>query len=369
MHFDLSKPQKLFAQSVRDFCDREFPSLVVRELMETDSGIDDRLWQEFADQGWLGLQISEEYQGLGLGTVDLAVLAEEFGRACVPGPWLATTWAASLLEAIGGPTATAILPQLIDGSMKMAVGGLEEGGSWNLCSDHLETILENDLLNGQKQLVQNAGQADRLLVPVRVNHELGIAIVATSADGVVVEKSPGIDATRTLYQVDFKEVAVSPDELLVSGAEAAKAWKKGLHIATVAVAAESLGLQDWMLKETVEYAKTRKQFGKTIGSFQAVQQMCADILQLTESARAAVWYAAWAVQEGTDDADQAVSVAKAYTSDAVRRTGNLSIQVHGGIGFTWEHDLHLYYKRSKANEFVFGDAGFHQELLGAAALA
>jgi alkylation response protein AidB-like acyl-CoA dehydrogenase len=369
MHFDLSKPQLLFAQSVREFCDREFPAERVRELMESDAGIDDRLWQEFADQGWLGLHISEDHDGLGLGTVDLAVLAEEFGRACVPGPWLATTWAATLLQATGGASAKELLPKLIDGSVKVGVAALEEDGSWTLCSDNLETTLNAGVLNGQKQLVQNAGQVDHLIVPVREGDEIGIVIVATSADGVTIEKTAGIDSTRTLYQVDFKDVAVSESQLLASGSNATKAWKTAMQTATVVASAEMLGLQDWMLKETVEYAKTRKQFGKTIGSFQAVQHMCADILQLTESARAAVWYAAWAVEEGSDDVDQAVSVAKAFTSDSARRAGNLAVQSHGGIGFTWEHDLHLYYKRAKANEFLFGDTGFHRQSLGAAALA
>lgn len=369
MHFDLSKPQVLFAQSVRDFCDREFPAERVRELIETDAGIDDRLWQEFADQGWLGLHISEDHEGLGLGIVDLAVLAEEFGRACVPGPWLATTWAATLLQATGGQSAKQLLPSLVDGSKKMAVCALEAGGSWNLSSDHLETTLIDGKLNGQKHLVQNAGQADHLIVPARIKNELALIVVATDAAGITIEATPGIDATRTLYRVSFQDVAIADGDVLTTDADAARAWQAAMRTMTVVAAAEMLGGQDWMLHETVEYAKTRKQFGKTIGSFQAVQHMCADILQYTESARAAVWYAAWAVEEGTDDVDQAVAVAKAYTSDAARKSGNLSIQSHGGIGFTWEHDLHLYYKRAKANEFLFGDASFHRKSLGAAALA
>lgn len=368
MHFDLSKPQVLFAQSVREFCDREFPAARVRELMETDAGIDDRLWQEFADQGWLGLQIGEDDDGLGLGIVDLAVLAEEFGRSCVPGPWLATVWAATLLEAIGGTVAKDLLPKLIDGSTKAGVAALEVGGSWDLCAENLATTLAEGKLNGQKQLVQNAAQADRLIVPVLMNGAIGLAIVDTSASGVAIEKTAGLDATRTLYQVDFTEVAVSDSNLLAFGDAAIAAWAKAMQVMTVVASAEMLGAQDWMLKESVEYAKTRKQFGKTIGTFQAVQHMCAEILQLTESARAAVWYAAWAVQEQTDDAARAVSVAKAYVSDAARRSGNLAVQTHGGIGFTWEHDLHLYYKRVKANEFLFGDSGFHRELIAAATL-
>jgi len=369
MYFDLSKPQQLFADSVRDFCNREFSAERVRELMETESAIDDRLWQEFADQGWLGLQTDEQYEGLGLGTVDLAVLAEEFGRACVPGPWLVNTWGITLLEAIGGSTATASLPELIEGTSKISVCGSEDDTSWKLCPETLETRVENGKLNGHKQLVQHAGQAGSLLLPAVVEGELGLVHISTDADGVSVEKTPGIDATRTLYRVTFQNVAVTDDQILATGPAATDAWHTTLETMAVVVSAELLGLQEWMLAETVEYAKTRKQFDRTIGSFQAVQHKCAEILQLTESARAAVWYAAWAVQEQTADAAQAVSVAKAYTSDAARTAGNLAVQCHGGIGFTWEHDLHLYYKRAKANEFLFGDASFHRDLLGAAALA
>ena len=369
MHFDLSKPQKLFADSVRDFCQREFSAERVRELMETEAAIDDRLWQEFSEQGWLGLHIDEQYEGLGLGTVDLAVLAEEFGRACVSGPWLATTWGVTLLQSVGGSAAAEYLPKIIDGDIKITVGALEENGSWSLCSDSMGSVLKDGTLNGHKQLVQHAGQADLLLLPVQVNGDIGLVIVPTNAEGVTIEKTPGIDATRTLYRADFSDVSIADGQLLVSGADAEAAWMKTLQTMSVVAAAEMLGLQQWMLEETVEYAKTRKQFDKPIGSFQSVQHKCAEILQLADGTRAAVWYAAWAVEEETEDVDQAVSVAKAYTSDAARRSGNLSVQVHGGIGFTWEHDLHLYYKRAKADEFLFGDASFHLQNLGAAALA
>lgn len=369
MHFDLSKSQKLFADAVREFCQREFSTERVREQMETESVTDDRLWSEFADQGWLGLHIDEQYEGLGLGAVDLAVLSEEFGRGCVGGPWLATTWGATLLQAVGGSVASELLPKIVAGDQKVAVGAQEEQGTWDLCADHLETTLENGTTNGHKQLVQHAGQADQLLLPVRADGQLSIVVIPVNADGVSIEKTPGIDATRTLYRVTLDNVAVSDDQVLASGSEAETAWQSALRTMSVVASAEMLGLQQWMLEQTVEYAKTRKQFDKPIGTFQSVQHMCAEILQLTESARAAVWYAAWAVEENTDDVNQAVSVAKAYTSDAARRVGNLSVQVHGGIGFTWEHDLHLYYKRAKADEFLFGDASFHRENLGAAALA
>lgn len=369
MYFDLSKPQKLFADSVRDFCQREFTAERVRELMETEAAIDDRLWQEFADQGWLGLHTDEQYEGLGLGIVDLAVLAEEFGRACVSGPWLAVTWGVTLLEAVGGDAAARLLPDIIGGSVKLAVGALEEQCSWSLSADSLETTLQDGAVSGHKHLVQHAAQADQLLLPVLAGEEAALALVPTQADGVTVTMTPGIDATRTLYRVDLDGVAVSDDQVLCRGSAAEDAWNATLRTMAVVAAAEMLGLQQWMLEQSVEYAKTRKQFDKPIGTFQSIQHMCAEILQLTESARAAVWYAAWTVQEGSDDMEQAVGVAKAFTSDAARQIGNLSVQIHGGIGFTWEHDLHLYYKRAKADELLFGDAAFHCERLGAAALA
>jgi alkylation response protein AidB-like acyl-CoA dehydrogenase len=369
MYFDLSKPQKLLADSVRDFCHREFPAERVRELMETEAAIDDRLWQEFADQGWLGLQTDEKYDGLGLGLVDLVVLAEEFGRACVPGPWLANTWGVTLLESIGGSAAADLLPTLVDGTAKIAVGAIEDDVSWNLYADTMEASIENGQLRGHKQLVQHAGQATSLLIPAVVSGKFGLVLVPSDADGVEIELTPGIDATRTLYRVTFSNVAVTDEQILATGDTAIEAWQTASRTMTVVVAAELLGVLEWMLAETVEYAKTRKQFDKPIGSFQAVQHQCAEILQLTESARAAVWYAAWTVQENTADAAQAVAVAKAYTSDAARIAGNLAVQCHGGIGFTWEHDLHLYYKRAKANEFLFGDASFHRDQLGSAALA
>ncbi len=369
MQFDLSKPQKLFAGAVREFCQREFPAERVRELMETEDGIDDRLWQEFADQGWLGLHVAEENEGLGLGIVDLAVLAEEFGRACVSGPWLTVTWAATLLQAIGGESASRHLPGIVDGSLKVAVAALEESGSWSVSAEYLETTLDGGRLNGHKHLVQHAGQAAHLLLPVRQDDQLALLMIPTDHAGVSVERTPGMDATRTLYHVALADVAVTEDQVLCTGETAESAWKQALRTMTVVIAAEMLGLQQWMLEETVEYAKTRKQFDRTIGSFQAIQHMCAEMLQLTENARAAVWYAAWAEDEGIDDVDQAVAVAKACTSDAVRQSGNLAVQVHGGIGFTWEHDLQLYYKRAKADELLFGDASFHRRALGTAALA
>ena len=170
-----------------------------------------------------------------------------------------------------------------------------------------------------------------------------------------------MDETRKLYQVAFEDVAVAEDDFLAIGDSARDALERALAVATVALAAKMVGGMQRVMEIAVEYAKTRKQFGKPIGQFQAVQHLCADMLLLTESSRSAAYYAAWALQERAPEAGVAVSIAKAYASDAYREVGNRAIQVQGGMGFTWENNVHLYYKRPKASELMFGDAAYHRE--------
>ncbi len=364
MDFDLSKPQKLLQQSVRDFCQRECPAERVRELMETDTAIDDVLWQGIADQGWIGLHLAEEYDGLGLGLVELAVVAEELGRACVPGPFLSTTWAATLLSLSGSSAlAEKHLPQLIEGAGKGTVAFLEEGAGWCLSQPQVTATVSGSqvTLNGKKHLVTDAGVADLMIVAARGEQGLCLVLADPSSDGVTVEATPGIDSTRKLAQVTFADATVPAANILAQGAEAESALKRSRQVGIVVVCAEMVGSSQWMLDTTVEYAKTRKQFDQLIGSFQAIQLKCADMFLQTESSRAAAYYAAWALTEGTEDAERAVSIAKSYCSDAARFVGGTAVQAHGGIGFTWEHGLHLYYKRNKANEFLFGDATYHRE--------
>jgi alkylation response protein AidB-like acyl-CoA dehydrogenase len=181
----------------------------------------------------------------------------------------------------------------------------------------------------------------------------GIFLVDTMAPGIDAQPMKGMDLTRKIYSVGFKN---TPAEKLGNGGV-----ERALQIATVALAAEMVGGMQRVLETTVAYAKTRKQFGKAIGSFQAVQHMCADMYLETESARSAAYYAAWALEENAPDAGVAVSIAKMYASDVSRMVGNRGIQVHGGMGFTWENDLHLYYRRAKASETMLGDASFHRE--------
>jgi alkylation response protein AidB-like acyl-CoA dehydrogenase len=364
MDFDLSKPQKLLRDSARALLSRECPHEKVRALAQTETASDEGLWQTIADQGWLGLLIAEEYGGLGLGLVDLCVVVEEMGRACLPGPFLSTQWAAALIERAGSEgQRRQFLDAISMGTLKATVALMEEQASWNRDAVTLECKVDGRqiILNGRKLFVTDAQIADCIICVARSGDELVFVPVPGGIRGMTITATPGIDPTRKLYSVDFDNVRVAANEILEAARDAGQALDQATDVATVALSAEMLGGMQWVLGETVEYAKTRKQFDRPIGTYQAVQHQCADMFLQTESARSAAYYAAWAVSERDPSARLAVSIAKAYCSDASREVGNRGIQVHGGIGFTWEHNLHLYYKRAKASEIMFGDANYHRE--------
>ncbi len=366
MDFDLSKPQKMLQGSVKEFLSRHCTLERVRELMETPTAFDAELWAGLADQGWTALTLPEDYEGLELGAVDLAAVTEAMGSFCMPGPFISNLWGAELIAAAGNAGfARQVLPGVADGETKVTVALLEESASWD--PQHVALAIEEAgdgvTLTGTKLFVSDAEVADLILVVGRIGTDLAVVAVPRDADGVTVEAMPAMDATRKLYGVSFAKVGGGT--LLARGDAASNALARATRVATVAVCGELVGGMQWILDTTVEYAKTREQFGRPIGSFQAVQHMCADILYYLESARSAAYYAAWAVSVDDPSADTAVSVAKAFCSDAGREVGNLGIQCHGGIGFTWEHDLHLFYKRAKANEILFGDAPYHRGRIAA----
>jgi alkylation response protein AidB-like acyl-CoA dehydrogenase len=363
MEFELSKPQKLLQQSARDLFARACPAKRVRELMATDTALNSELWSDVADQGWLGIHLAESCGGLGLGTVELAVVAEEMGRACFPGPFLGTVWAATLIAAANEKSKH--LETLASGTAKGAVAFLEPDGGWNAGDVQLKATAAGGgyKLSGRKAFVCDAQTADLLVVVARADDGLLLASVPAKSSGVKVSATGGIDATRKLADVTFEGAAVGADDVLAVGRAADEALARSLDVATLVVAADMLGAMQWILEHAVEYAKTRQQFGKTIGTFQAVQHMCSDMLLWTESSRSAVYYAAWALDADPADAPRSVAIAKAYASDAAREVANRGVQVHGGIGFTWEHDLQLYYKRAKTSEILLGDAAWHRTRL------
>jgi len=352
MQFGLNESQEILKESARKFFVGECPIAEVRRLMETDSAFDATLWKKLADQGYTGIIFPEEFGGVGLGIVELALLMEEAGRALLPGPFFSTiALAGSVLHVITThDQKKKYLAPICRGEARATVAILEDRGSWDLADFQMTAV--NGKLKGEKLFVTDAAVADWILVVARN----GVFLVHRNAPGVEVTPMHSMDLTRKLYSVHFDD---APAEKL------GDIWHlpRALDIATAALTAEMVGGMQRTLDITVEYAKTRKQFGKPIGIFQAVQHQCADMYLETESSRSAAYYAAWTLEEKSPDAASAVSIAKIYASDAGRTVGNRGIQVHGGMGFTWENDLHLYYRRAKASETTFGDATFHRERL------
>jgi alkylation response protein AidB-like acyl-CoA dehydrogenase len=350
MQFGLSESQEILKDSARKFFAGECPIQEVRRLMETDTGYDAGLWSKMIEQGYTGIIFPEEYGGVGLGKMELILLLEEAGRALLPGPFFSTVvQAGSVIDAVASAEGKKkFLAPICVGNARSTVAVLEASASWNLADLKLASV--NGRLSGDKLFVTDAAVADFIVVVARN----GVFVVEARAPGVRITPMSGMDLTRKFYAVHF-------DNTSAEKIGETSALSKAFDIATAALAAELVGGMQRILEITVEYAKTRKQFGRPIGMFQAVQHQCADMYLETESSRSAVYYAGWALQEDSPDAATAVSIAKMYASDAGRTVGNRGIQIHGGMGFTWENDVHLYYRRAKASETAFGDATFHRE--------
>jgi alkylation response protein AidB-like acyl-CoA dehydrogenase len=364
MEFDLTETQKLFKRSARELFTKECPPLLVRETGKSVPH-SENMWRHLAEQGWTGLIFDEEIGGLGLGMVELAVAFEEMGYALVPGPFLSTVpLAGALIDRAGSRSQREkYLGGICEGTVRAAVALLEESAAWDPDGINLHAAeTANGLtLSGKKLFVTDADKADLIIVAARAGSGLVLVIAERNAPGITVNPMPGIDELRPLFEVVCENVSIPESQLMAAGDEARRALGYAMDVATLALSAEMVGGMQWILDASVEYAKTRKQFGKPIGQFQAVQHHLADVLLMTESARSAVYYAAWAMGAEPERAPLAVSIAKMYASDAYREAGNLGIQVHGGIGFTWDHEIHFYYKRAKSSELMFGDAIFHRE--------
>lgn len=350
MEFGLSESQQLLKDNARKFFAGECPMTEVRRIMETDTAYDAALWAKMAEQGYTGIIFPEEYGGVGLGKVEFILLMEEAGRALVPGPFFSTVaLAGTLIDAVAKPEQKKrYLAPICVGEARSTVAILEPSASWN--PEDVQITAANGRLTGEKLFVPDAMVADFIIVVARD----GIFAVDRNAPGMTIERMEAMDLTRKSYSVRFSG---TPAQRLGDAAGLAPA----LDVAAAALAAEMVGGMQRTLDVTVEYAKTRKQFGKPIGMFQAVQHQCADMYVETESARSAAYYAAWALEENASDAAVAVSIAKMYASDAARTVGNRGIQIHGGMGFTWENDLHLYYRRANASETALGDSTYHRE--------
>ena len=340
MNFELSDDQRDIKRTAREFLAARYPWDEVRRLaLEEERGFTDAQWDEMTELGWPELG--------DLGTVELIVLAEELGYAVAPTP-LPSTWAASRLLAAAGED------ERLAGGRRGAIAQWEPG---QRAPDAPALAWEDGSLSGLKVAVPDAGAADLLVVTVAGGRHV---VVEAGAPGLSITRSESLDTTRRLYEVRFDG---TPGEEL-----SAEDWESPWLAVTVANAAESVGVGQRAMEMAVAYAKERTQFDRPIGSYQAVSHPCAQMLLEVEGARAAVYWAAWALDHEPETAPVAASMAKAYAADAGRRVTSAALQVHGGIGFTWEHDLHFLLKRAHANARMYGDAAWHRGRVAALSL-
>jgi alkylation response protein AidB-like acyl-CoA dehydrogenase len=370
MNFGFNEEQELLRNTARKFFENECGSETVRRLMETPEGISAELWKKLAEQGWLGLIYPEQYDGTGLGLVDLVVLMEEMGRAVAPGPYFSTVLLGGLaiLEAGGEGQKKEWLPKIAAGDKRVALAWMEPSAQLGPAGVTLTAVKRGETftLSGTKLFVHDAHTADALVVAARTRPGAGadgvsLFLLPKGTKGLEVTLLPTMDQTRKLCEVACSDVTVGADALLGAAGAGWAPLSRVLDRATVALCAEMCGGAQKVLDMTVEYAKIRQAFGRPIGSYQGVKHRAADMLVDVENSKSITYYAAWALDENSPEAPLAVSMAKAYVSDAYRRVAAGGIQLHGGIGFTWEHDLHLYFKRAKGSEFTFGDATHHRE--------
>jgi alkylation response protein AidB-like acyl-CoA dehydrogenase len=366
MYFDLTDEQQAIKSTAHDFLAARYKSERIRELAESEHGFEQSDWEEMAELGWPGLALPEEWGGQGLGIVDLAVLFEEMGYALAPSPLLSNTVAGLALSLCGSDEQRErFLRPLAAGELRGTPALWDAGTPGAIGEFAMEARADGDgiVLDGEKVLVMDAAAADFFLVATSDGRR---HLVERDAAGVMVTPSTSIDQTRRLYAVRFEGVQVpAADTLPAEGPDYLQVFDR----VCVALAAESTGVAQRTLEMAVEYAKDRQQFGRPIGSYQAVSHRCAQMLLETENARSAVYGAAWAADAAPESLSTAASMAKAYASDAGWRVPDASIQVHGGIGFTWEHDLHFFLKRGKANSAMFGDGRWHRDRVADAVLA
>ncbi len=371
MNFGFSDEQELLRTTARKFLENECTSAFVRQRMEEPAGVTDEFWAKLAEQGWLGLIYPEEYGGSGLGFVDLTVLMEEMGRAVMPGPFFSTVLLGGLtiLEAGSAEQKKEWLPKIAAGEARATLAWTEPSARWDAAGITTTAKAAGDgwVLSGTKLFVPDAHLADVTVVAARTREgagpEQGISLflLPRGTAGLAPRLLPTMDQTRKLCEVTLQDVRVPAAALLGPRDGGWAPLARVIERATVALCAEMCGGAQKVLEMTTDYAKIRVAFGRPIGAYQGVKHKLADMLVEVENAKSLTYYAAWAVDERSPEAALAASMAKAYCSDAFRRVAGNGIQLHGGIGFTWEHDMHLYFKRAKSSEFTFGDATYHRE--------
>jgi alkylation response protein AidB-like acyl-CoA dehydrogenase len=366
MDFSFTPDQTLLKNSARAFLDEHCKSAAVRLLWDDPRGESEGLWKEMAQLGWLGLSLPEEHGGSGLGMVETALLLEELGRAAYPGPYSPTMLVADAIAEAGTDVQKKRwLAPIATGDARATMTLLDADLDWS--PDAIATRAEKTptgwQLSGVKRYVAWGHVANVLLVPARTPEGVSLFLVDPAASGLRWSPMMNMDPGTRLADLTLDRVPVRAEDVLGAPRSAAPHLARLIRRGAVGAAAEMLGAARRCLDMAVAYAKVREQFGQLIGSFQAIRHKCAEMLLETENSHSAVYYAAWAQDAEAEDAALAASVAKVYVGEASRKVCGEAIQVHGGIGFTWEYDLHMYFKRAKALEAQYGDADYHRELI------
>jgi alkylation response protein AidB-like acyl-CoA dehydrogenase len=373
MNFGFSEEQEMLRDSARRFLETECPTTFVRKMMADETAHSGELWKKIAGLGWLGILLPEEYGGAGGGFLDLVVILEEMGKALLPGPFFATALLGSTALLAGGSAAqkSELLPQVASGDLVLTLALAETSGRYDAAGVTLaaQTKGSDFVLSGEKLFVPDAHVADYMVVAARTaqgstpEEGLSLFLVDSKAPGVSLTQLKTVDMTRRQCHVVLQDVAVPASQVI---GEVNKGWpvlRRVLDQAIVGLCTEMVGTGQKALDMAVAYAKERVQFGKPIGSFQAVKHKCVDMMVAVENARSLTYYTAWTVDENVPEARSTVPMTKAYCSDMGKTVTSEAIQVHGGIGFTWEHDMHLFYRRALASEAAFGSAPLHREIV------
>ncbi len=365
MNFAFSEEQEELRRIVRQFLEDKSPETAVRELMATEKGFDDAVWNQMAEQmGLQGLIVPEDFGGSGFSYVELIVVLEEMGRALLCAPYFATVvLAANTLIHSGDDAAKAAhLPGIASGETVATLAFTEDNGRWDEAGITATATATGGgwAIDGHKMYVLDGHVANLVLVAARTAAGVSLFSVDGEAAGLVRTPLATMDQTRKQARLEF---TATPATLVGTDGDGWAVIERVLDLAAVALAAEQVGGAQKCLEMAVEYAKVRVQFGRPIGSFQAIKHKCADMLLEVESAKSAAYYAGWCASEMNDELPSVASLAKAYCSDAYFHASAENIQIHGGIGFTWEHPAHLYFKRAKSSELLFGDPTYHRELL------
>jgi alkylation response protein AidB-like acyl-CoA dehydrogenase len=372
MDIQLSDEQGEMARQARKFLEKECPPSLVRAMMDDPRGFTEVLWEKIANMGWLGMHLPEPYGGLGLGLMDLAVVLEEMGRAVLPGPFFSTViLAAEIIRVCGSfSQKEATLSGIASGQLRGTLALHEPEGGADPGYIHLEAKADGDnfILKGTKLFVPDAHVSHFLICAARTQASqtpfqgITLFLIPQDSPDIAITLSPTMDAARKLCAVEFKGVRVNPGNILGEVHQGGDSLQKVLQAAQIGLCAESIGLAQRAMEMAVDYAKIRIQFDQPIGAFQAVKHRCARMFEEVESARSLLYWAAWAHDfAGPEEATLAASTVKGYCSEMGKNVVSSAIQVLGGTGFSWEHDIHLYLKRAKAIEVSLGDPVYHRE--------